>query len=163
MSGLERFRHNNLLPAAVDPAELGFNLARDGSGAVWAKAYLGGSLAKLTPDGRVAATEAGLATNTIASAHDGSLLVARGCTIERRLGARRTIISLPAAVRPGTKCVIGKMVDDGEALWVNLSGRWSQRRSMAGRSERNYLPLCRRQGDPPAGNPLVGLRRDHLP
>ena len=127
MGGLERFRHNALLPVGVDPAELSFNLARDGNGTVWAKAYLGGSLARLTPDGRVAATEAGLPKNTIASAQDGSLLVARGCAIERRLGAQRVILSLPAAVKPDTECLISKMVDDGEALWVNLSGHATYR------------------------------------
>jgi signal transduction histidine kinase/ligand-binding sensor domain-containing protein len=126
-NGLERFRHNNVLPVAIDTAERFFVLARDGGGAVWAKGIIRGSLFRLTPSGRVASAEPGLAHDALASGRDGSLLVARGCDIERRNGARRDIVSLPAALRQRPGCTILKIVDDGEALWVNVSGQGTYR------------------------------------
>lgn len=120
--GVDRLRHNRLMPLPLAPDSGYITLAHDGAGTLWATAKVGplwqfwrldAGGPVLQPDQRVTA---------LATGNDGSLLVGTGTHIERRANGKTERIPFPANLQHRGDRYEGArlMVDDGAALWASF-------------------------------------------
>ncbi|WP_296947893.1 sensor histidine kinase [uncultured Massilia sp.] len=123
--GVDRLRHDRLLPAGLPPESGYIGLALDAAGTPWIAAKLAdrwglwragadGLHAQPQPDGEIV---------TLASGADGALLLGGHRHIERRSGARTVRIPFPDAVRQHGSPYDGArlLLDDGPALWASFA------------------------------------------
>jgi signal transduction histidine kinase/ligand-binding sensor domain-containing protein len=130
-AGVERFRNNRLLPAQLAGGERGVSFARDADGQVLAWARPTGDLWQLRAGAapRVVERHPASQWGVLGNGADGALLVAGVDHIERRYRDRIERIAYPpgAADASGEVAAI-RIMDDGRALWVTISGRGTFRR-----------------------------------
>jgi signal transduction histidine kinase/sugar lactone lactonase YvrE len=136
-SGVERLRHNRLVPAPLRSGDRRLSMASDERGNIWLLAQPSGRLWQLLPNGeaRLERTLEAPYAGVLGSAADGALLIPGASAIERRYQGRSEFIPYP----PGTQDsaagrMIVRLLDDGVQLWASIAnkgtfrlkdGRWT--------------------------------------
>jgi signal transduction histidine kinase/ligand-binding sensor domain-containing protein len=120
--GVDRFRRNRLVPLGLPPDYSNVALAVDGAGHLWASAESIRRPRLWMQDGTALLEQPEHDVQTMATAADGALLVARHGFIERRKSDARTRIPFPdevplAAMDGGVRALL----DDGTGLWAGFA------------------------------------------
>ena len=132
--GVDRFRQDRVVPLGLPPGYSYATLALDDAGRLWSSAEVmrRPHLWRHDAAGLVAQPERDV--QTLATAADGALLLARHGVIERRKGGATTRIPFPAGVpQAAMDGGVRILQDDGTGLWAGFAydrlyryakGRW---------------------------------------
>ena len=117
-TGLERLRHNRLVPAHIPDPRGGYTMARDTEGRVWAADSEAATAWQLAP-GKAPQADPRHPVLVVANDRDGALLLAGTREIERRYRGTSSVIPLPPGRdgKPADIFVLG-LIDDGKVLWM---------------------------------------------
>ncbi len=120
--GVDRLRHDRLVPAGLPPESGYIGLALDAAGTPWiaAKMVDGWGLWRAGAAGLERQPEDAIVA--LARGADGALLLSGHRHIERRLGAQVVRIPFPDAVKPQGNPYEGArlLLDDGRSLWASF-------------------------------------------